>query len=81
MRKFALLIVFCISLFNVGLSWSNNAKIETDTYSANDFNDAVNGLSSKNFTQKMGYIQDIAASKDPQALFILQHLLDGKLFF
>ena len=81
MRKFALLIVFCISLFNVGLSWSNNAKIETDTYSANDFNDAVNGLSSKNFTQKMGYIQDIAASKDPQALFILQHLLDGKLYF
>jgi len=81
MRNFALLLILCGSLFSAGLSWSNDIEIKPDTISETIFHDAINGLSSKSFTKKKEYIQAIATSKDPQALVILQQLLDGNIYF
>ena len=81
MRNFVLLLILFSSLFSAGLSWSNDLEIKSNTLSKRTFNDAVNGLSSKKFTQKKTYIQAIAESKDPRALVILQQLLDSKIYF
>ena len=81
MRNFALLLILFGSLFSAGLSWSNNIEIKSDTISETIFHDAINGLSSKSFTKKKEYIQVIANSKDRQAPFILQQLLDGNIYF
>ena len=81
MRNFTLLFILCVSLFGTGLSWSDDIEIKPDTISEDNFNDAVNGLSSKSFQQKKDYIKAISASGNPRAVVILQQLLDGNLYF